>query len=43
MLFKRAKKLLSVNKVEFTVVNDVAFPVNYYFGEIFVEKQLAKH
>ena len=36
-LVNKIKKLPSVNKVEFTVINDTAFPVNEHFGEIFVE------
>lgn len=35
-LVNKIKKLPSVNKVEFTVINDTVFPVNEQFGEIFV-------
>jgi DNA-binding Lrp family transcriptional regulator len=42
-LVNKIKKLPSVNKVEFTVINDTTFPVNEHFGEIFVKQQLAKH
>jgi len=36
-LVNKIKKLPSVNKVEITIINDTAFPVNSHFGEIFVE------
>jgi DNA-binding Lrp family transcriptional regulator len=36
-LVNKIKKLPSVNKVEITVINDTAFPVNEQFGELFLE------
>ena len=36
-LVNKIKKLPSVNKVEFTVINDATFPINEHFGEIFVK------
>ncbi len=34
-LVNKIKKLPSVNQVEFTLINDTAFPVNEHFGELF--------
>jgi len=35
-LVNKIKKLPSVNRVEFTLINDTAFPVNLRFGELFL-------
>jgi len=36
-LVNKIKKLPSVNRVEITLINDTAFPVNEQFGELFLE------
>ena len=36
-LVRKIKKLPSVNRVEFTLINDTAFPVNAQFGKLFLE------
>lgn len=36
-LVNKIRKLPSVNKVEITIINDTAFPVNEHFGEVFLE------
>jgi len=35
-LVNKIKKLPSVNRVEFTLINNTAFPVNLRFGELFL-------
>ncbi len=36
-LVNKIKELPSVNRVEFTLINDTAFPVNQHFSELFLE------